>query len=204
MSYNEQLRRIENLLYWLDANAKHAIELDESFKYPAHNARVREYIKGTGNARFYGICLRSIYFELVMTLMRIHDSYERDTACFSSLLKLITRDFVSKFKDKTNRNILININRVNINYKLLSGSHVMGKLKTVRHNMYAHTGTKFNREQVAAYGDAERLLEKTLLMLNDINIAIYGKPEPYDRISRIWAKYSREFWDNYINRQAAS
>ena len=204
MDYDEQSRRIRTSLYWLDVNAKHAIELHESFKYPAYNERVREYIRGTRNARYYDICLKSIYFEFIMTLMRMYDSYERDTACFSRLFKLLTRDFVSKFKNNTDINIESIIRKANDDYKILNGSHIMGKLKAVRHNMYAHTGTKFNRKQVAAYGDAEKLLDKTLPILNELNVAIYGKPEPYDRISSIWGEYSREFWDKYINREAAS
>jgi len=85
MEYNQLLEKVEQSLAWLDANARHAIECQETFTFPAYDASIRKLIKGTNKVRCYKICLDAIYFDFVMTLMRMHDSYERDTVCFKKL-----------------------------------------------------------------------------------------------------------------------
>lgn len=198
MDYDQQLRNIKNGLYWLDVNAKHAIELRESFKYPAYDDKLREFIRGTNNVRYYDICLKAIYFEFIMTLMRMHNSYEKDTACFSNVFKLLSRTFVKHFESNCGRAISDLTEKASTDYENLKGSHIFGSLKIVRHNMFAHTGIKFNRKQVAHYGYAEKLIDKTLPILNALNVAIYGKPEPYDKISGFWKGYAMDFWNNFM------
>ena len=71
MEYNELLKKVEQGLFWLDANARHAIELRGTFTFPAYDVSIRALIKGTNKVRCYKICLDAIYFEFVMTLMRM-------------------------------------------------------------------------------------------------------------------------------------
>lgn len=200
MNYNELLKKIEQGLFWLDANARHAIELQETFDFPAHDASIWALIKGTRKVRCYKVCLDAIYFEFVMTLMRMYDSYERDTICFKRLFEYLSDDFVKDFQAKTRRKVEAEIQFAGKEFKSLNGSHLVGQLRKVRNNMFAHTSTDFSRSQVAKYGHAEKLLERTLPMLNDLNSSIGGKAEPYDKIRENWKKYAMEFWQNLLSK----
>ena len=162
MEYNELLQKVEQGLFWLDANARHALELQETFTFPAYDTSIRALIKETNKLRCYKICLDAIYFEFVMTLMRMYDSYERDTVCFKTLFEYLSDKFVQDFEAKTRRKVNSEIQLAGKEFKSLSGSHLVGRLRTVRNNMFAHTSSNFSRNQVAKYGHAEKLLERTL------------------------------------------
>ncbi len=200
MNYNELLKKVEQGLFWLDANARHAIELQETFDFPAHDVSIRGLIKGTNKVRCYKICLDAIYFEFVMTLMRMYDSHERNTICFKTLFEYLSDDFVHDFGAKTQKKVESEIQSARKEFKSLNGSHLVGRLRKVRNNMFAHTSPNFSRNQVAKYGHAEKLLERTLPMLNSLNSAIGGKAEPYDKIKEYWKKYAREFWQTLLSK----
>jgi len=194
MQYNQLLKQVKQGLFWLDANARHAIELQETFTFPAYDQSIRSLIKGTNKVRCYKVCLEAIYFEFVMTLMRMYDSYESDTICFKRLFEYLSAEFVHDFEAKTQKKVQSEIQSARKEFKGLDGSHLLSRLRTVRNKMFAHTSPAFNRNQVAKYGQAEELLKRTLAMLNSLNSAIGGKPEPYDKIKEYWKGYSKEFW----------
>ena len=199
MEYNQLVIKIDQSLYWLNANAIHAIELKETFSFPAYDRSIRELIKETKKVHCYKICFDAIYFEFIMTLMRMYDSYEYDTVCFKKLSEYFTDDFLQQYEKNSQRDVRIEIESALKEFQSLKGSHLIGKLKTVRHNMFAHTSINFNRNQVAEYGDPEKLLEKTLPILNSLNFAFRNKREPYDEISTLWKGYANDFWKDLIN-----
>jgi len=201
IEYSQLFEKVEQSLVWLDANARHAIECQETFTFPAYNAGIRELIKGTKKVRCYKICLDAIYFEFIMTLMRMYDNYKSDnTICFKNLFEYLTDDFIHNFEIKTQTHVKSKIQAARDEFKSLNGSHLVGRLKTVRHNMYAHTSANFKRNQVAEYGYAEKLLERTLPMLNNVNAAVRGKVQPYDKIRKYWKSYAVEFWQTLLNK----
>jgi hypothetical protein len=112
----------------------------------------------------------------------MYDSYERDTVCFKTLFEYLSNDFVQDFEAKTRRKVESEIQSARKEFKSLDGSHLLGRLGTVRNNMFAHTSPNVDRNQVATYGHAENLLKRILPMLNSLNSAIGGKAEPYDKI----------------------
>lgn len=198
MNYNEILEKVEQGLAWLDANARHAIECQETFAFPAYDTSIRKIIEGTNKVRCYNICLEAVYYDFIMSLMRMYDSYERDTVCFKNLFEYLTDDFVQAFENQSQRKINTAIRLARNVFQSINGSHLIGRLKTVRHNMLAHTSINFNRNQIAKYGDAEKLLERTLPMLNKLNSAIRDKAEPYDNIRNYWKGYAIEFWQTML------
>jgi hypothetical protein len=199
MRYNQSLDKVHESLSWLNANARHAIELQETFTFPAYDRSIRESIKGTDKVRCYKICMVALYFEFIMALMRMYDSYERDTASFKTLFGYLSNDFIHRFEARTQRKVKSEIQSALNEYKKLKGSHFWGRLKTVRDNMFAHTSTNFNRRQIAEYGHTEKLLAKTLPMLNSLNLAIRGRTEPFDKIGAYWKAFAIEFWQDTIN-----
>lgn len=198
MHYNESLSKIRESLLWVNANAKHAIELRETFSFPAYDESIRKKIKGTYKVYCYKICMIALYFELVMALMRMFDNSD-DTASFKTLFGYLSDEFINYFETETNRKVKSEIQSALIDYNKLNGSHLVGRLKTVRHNMYAHTSMNFNKKQIAEYGYAEKLLDKTLPMLNKINLTILGKSEPFDKLSIDWKLYASDFWQSILN-----
>ncbi|MFH2092287.1 MAG: hypothetical protein ABIJ31_07980 [Pseudomonadota bacterium] len=198
MEYDETLKYVEKNLYWLNVNARHAIELQETFSFPANDEGLRESIKNTNKVRCYKVCLEAIYFEYVMTIMRMYDSYQRDVMCFQGLFRGLSEEFIKEYELKTNKSIKAAISSVFDNYQKLNGSHLVSGLRKVRHKLYAHTASDFNRNQFGKYGDAEKLLSKSLKLLNSINLAIWSREEPFEKLPKYWTKYSQEFWQNII------
>jgi len=197
--YDRRLNKVKLSLAWLNANATHAIELCESFTFPAHDSSLRKTIEVTNNNRCYKAYLEAIYFEFIMTLMRMYDNYKSDdTICFEKIFQYLSADFVHDFENKSQRKVKNKIQSVLIDYKSLNNSHLVARLKTVRDRMFAHTSAAFNRSQVAKYGYAEELLEKTLPMLNNLNSAFHDKVEPFDTIRKYWKGYATTFWKTFL------
>lgn len=194
MEYDKALKAVDKNLYWLNANAKHAIELQETFSYPAYDTSVRELIKDMNKGRCYKVCLEAIYFEYIMTLMRMYDSYQADVICFERLFECLTDDFIHEFEKFNQRNIKTSIDESFAEYKKLKGSHLVSRLTTIRHKMYAHTAANFDSNQFAEYGHAEELLSKTLPMLNSVINSIWNKEEQYEKLIQYWKNCALEFW----------
>jgi len=195
MEYDQIIRKVGVRLLWLNANARHAIELKETFTFPAYNPALRKIIKGGNLVRCYKVYLDAIYFEFIMTLMRMYDTYKSDdTVCFDKLFCYLSAEFIQEIENKTQRRIKSKIHSAQKEYTNLKDSHLIARLKTVRNKMFAHTSANFDKRQVARYGYAEQLLEKTLPMLNNLNSAILGNVEPFDSISKYWKGYAKEFW----------
>ena len=197
MQHSKSLSKINENLSWLNSNAKHAIELKETFSFPAYDESIREKIKGTYKVYCYKHCMFALYFELIMSIMRMFDNYE-DTASFKTLFGYLSDEYISYYESKSNRKIKSEIKLALNDYNKLNGSHLVARLKTVRHNMFAHTSMNFNKNQIAEYGYAEKLLDKTLPMLNNLNLIILEKSEPFDKISASWKLYAVEFWQSII------
>lgn len=198
MKYNESLNNIRKSLSSLNENAKRSIEFRETFSFPAYDKSIRDKIKGTSKVYCYSSCMIALYFELVMALMRMFDN-NKETASFKTLFEYLSDDFIKEFETKTSKKVRREIKSALNDYNKLSSSHWLGRLKTVRHKMVAHTSINFNKKQGAKYGYAEKLLDETLPILNKLNFAILGKAEPFDKLSVNWKLYATEFWQSSID-----
>ena len=198
-TFEKSLNKIDQCLFWLNPNAKHAIELKETFSYPAYNDELRNSIKGTNAVRVYKICLESIYFEFIMTLMRMYDSYEKETACFKNLFNKINENFIESYEKEKNTKIKEELNSIVHDYNNLKGSHLVSRLTTVRNKHFGHTATNFNSNQFADYGHADELLDKTLPLLNRLNKIFSNRIEPFESITNHWKGFSSEFWEKFRN-----
>jgi hypothetical protein len=105
MRYSQSLNKVNEGLLWLNANARYAIEPRKTFTFPAYDLSIHESIKGTDEIRCYKICLFAIYFEFIMILIRMYDSYERDTVSFKTLFGYLSNDFIYNFEKETHRKV---------------------------------------------------------------------------------------------------
>lgn len=200
MTFEKSLEKIDQCLFWLNPNARHAIELKETFTYPAYNVELRNSIKGPGDVRVYKICLESLYFEFVMILMRMYDNSEEETACLKNLFNEINDHFIESFQKHKSTDIKEELNSAIDEFKEINGSHLVSRLKTVRHKHFAHAAIKFNSNQFADYGHAEELLNKTLPLLNRLNKIFRNNLEPFEQITKYWKGYSSEFWMKFKSK----
>jgi len=198
-TYEKSLKKINQCLFWLNPNAKHAIELKETFSYPAYNDELRNSLNGTNAVLVYKVRLESIYFEFIMTLMRMYDSYEKETACFKNLFNEINENFIESYEKDKNIKIKGELKSIVHYFNNLKGSHLVSRLTTVRNKLFAHTATNFNSNQFAEYGHAEELLEKTLPLLHRLNKLFSNRIEPFESIIDHWKGFSSEFWKKFVN-----
>jgi hypothetical protein len=200
MNYKQIFKKIEQCLFWLNLNIRNAIELKEMFTCAANDKSLHMSIKGTKVVRGYNVNLKALYFEYVMTLMRIFDAYERDTASLKNIFVYLHEDdFIKTFEKKSQRDISQRIKEAEQNYKALKGSHYLARLSTVRNKLFAHTTTEFNRNELADYNHADELLIKTIPIIQDLHLVIYDKEESYDKFSEYWKGYAAKYWTTIRN-----
>jgi hypothetical protein len=156
---------------------------------------LRDSIKGTNKLRCYNVYIKSVYYELVMTLTRMYDQRnEPGDVCFKRLFELLSDDFIKELETQTTKQIKAKIKSAFNDYKYLNGSHYLSRLRIIRHKRFAHTSFNFDKRQLPKYGDAERLLHKTLLMLNKIDTAVRDNTIDYEEYGLFWNSYAVEFW----------
>lgn len=199
MNFDQSIKKINQCLFWLDLNIRNAIELKEMFTFAAYDNSLHTSIQGTNVVRGFNVTLKALYFEFVMTLMRIFDTYERDTASLKNVFTYLNEDdFIKTFEKKTQREIAQIITKAEQQYNAVKGSHFVARLNTVRNKLYAHTATEFNKNELADYNHAEELLNKTIPILQDLHLAIDDKGKSYDKFSDYWKDYAVDFWRNLL------
>lgn len=57
-------------------------------------------------------------------------------------------------------------------FKKLKGSHLLARLRSIRNQLFAHTTIEQKWDNPAQYGDAEKLLEKTIQFVSRLNSAV--------------------------------
>jgi len=202
MNYEDKWNYINDCLGDIVNNAEHAVRLKESFIYPAYDSKIRYTINGTRNAVFYGLCLNSIYFEYIMTLMRMYDDNEIDTSSFGNVIILLDKDFIKEYEQSYLRNISDNVNRAIIKYNGIKNSHYYAGIKMLRNKYLAHTATNILSNRMAKYGYADKILDESICILNILNEAFRRNRSDYVPIGRVYRRLSMEFWDNFVKNNA--
>ena len=163
MKYDQIHKKVALRLDWLNSNARHAIILRETFTVPAYDSAIRKIIAGTNRVRCYKVYLDAVYFEFIMTLMRMYDGYKSDdTACFEKLFECLSNDVIQNIESESRRRVKSKIKLAVKEYSSLKNSDLVASLKTVRNKMYAHTSTNFNQNLVAKYGFPRTIAEKNI------------------------------------------
>jgi hypothetical protein len=55
-----------------------------------------------------------------------------------------------------------------------------------------------NKNQIAEYGDAEKLLEKSLAILDNLNSLILDKTAHSSDAHEFWRKSAEKFWEPFL------
>ena len=202
MEYKPKWNYVNAYLGNIVNNAEHAVRLKESFIYPAYDTKISQTINGTRNSVFYGLCLESIYFEYIMTLMRMYDGKEIDTSSFGNIMVLLDNDFIAEYEQRHSRNIRDNVNIAIIKYNGIINSHLYAGIKMLRNKYLAHTAINLSNNRVAKYGYADKILDESICILNLLTEAFRRKRGDYEPIGRVYHRFSMEFWGNFIKNNA--
>lgn len=87
----DDLEKVQSILKKLNGNVLNAIALNELHSSSAFEARVSDRFDNTIEAYAFNQITWSLFFELVMTLMRIYDPGKSDAASLHALFKLLNR-----------------------------------------------------------------------------------------------------------------
>jgi hypothetical protein len=85
-------------------------------------------------------------------------------------------------------------------FKKLKGSHLLGRLRSVRNELFAHTAIERTRNNPARYGDAEDLLEQTMRFVIGLNSAVRSVHCTYREHIQMWLGHADCFWQTVVQK----
>jgi hypothetical protein len=79
-------------------------------------------------------------------------------------------------------------------FEVLQGNHLLGRLETIRDELFAHKAIVRNFNNPAKYGDAEELLVKTCSFVTRLNKAVIRLVSTYEHTQATWQEHAESFW----------
>ncbi len=228
----EKADKAVEILKLVDGNVRHAFKLQSYFCCAAYNDEVKKRFDQNEAAPGYNQILDSLYFELIMTLVRLFDNIhekksDQNTASIPKLMSLLSETEVVAMLQlrSVQRKVLTGDLKLELksfdldflkrldaeaiqsaynetsqifglfqNYEKLKGSHLLGRLRTVRNELFAHTAIERNRNNPARYGDAEKFLEKTAIFVASLNSSVKSLHNDYKDEIEKWQEHAKYFW----------
>jgi hypothetical protein len=83
----------------------------------------------------------------------------------------------------------------------LKGSHLLGRLRSVRNEFFAHTAIDRNQNNSSRYGDAEELLDTTAAYTRRLNAAVRRLHCDYSEHEKMWTEHADAFWRKTIHTE---
>ena len=235
MTAPEKADKACRILELIDSNILHAMKIKAYFCRSAYNDDVRNYFDQSKAAPGYTQIVNSLYFELILTIVRSYDDLNDDkhsenTASLPELMKLLSQSAViaelqtrSEQRKAPPRELLISdreffdqlsaeakaaaqaeaaetIALVN-EFAQLKGNHYLGRLRSIRHELFAHTAIERNQNNAARYGDAEKILEKTVRFVSRLNSAVRSRHWDYQSHIDTWQEYAGYFWQKVLAKE---
>lgn len=239
MTAQEKADKACKILELIDRNIRHALKIQAYFCRAAYEADVRTYFNQTKAAPGFNQIVDSLYFELILTIVRSYDDikddkYSDNTASLPELIKLLSqssviaelqtrseqrkapkgplenellasdRDFLEKLKKDATHASQAETSEIFVlvkEFEQLKGNHLLGRLRSIRHELLAHIAIERNRNNAARYGDAEDLLEKTYRFVSRLNSAIINLHWDYQSHIKTWQEHADIFWSKVIGKE---
>lgn len=239
MTAQEKADKACRILELIDSNVRHALKIQAYFCRAAYNDDVGKYFDQSKAATGYNLIVDSLYFELILTIVRAYDDlkeekHSENTASLPELNKLLSQssviaelqtrseqrkapkgllekdlgrpdpDFLDKLK--TNAKLAAQSETSEIfalvkEFEQLKGSHLLGRLRSIRHELLAHIAIERNQNNAARYGDAEELLEKTTRFVSRLNSAIRNLHWDYQSHIDTWQEHAEFFWQKVLEKE---
>lgn len=238
MTAGEKAEKAIRILEFIDGNVRHALKLRAYFCRAAYRDDVKTYFDQSKAAPGYNQAVDSLYFELIMTLVRLYDDlpdqkHAENTASIPELIGILSqteiiaelqarstqrktpkdqlekelessdKDFLEKLKADARRLVQGETSEIFClltEFKKLKGSHLLGRLRSVRNELFAHTAIDRNRNNSARYGDAEDLLEQTMRFVSRLNSAVRSVHCTYQEHIQMWLEHADCFWQAVAQR----
>lgn len=83
----------------------------------------------------------------------------------------------------------------------LQGSHLVARLRSIRHELFAHTAIERSQNNKARYGDAEELLTKTKTLVSGFNARVRRIDNDYSGVVSTWEEHADLFWRRATNKE---
>ena len=235
MTAQEKADKACKILEMIDSNIRHALKIQAYFIRSAYKDDVRKYFDQSKAAPGYNQIVNSLYFELILTIVRSYDDLNEDkhsdnTASLPELMKLLSQSIVvaelqtrSELRKTPQKDLLTYdptfLDQLRENAKVsaqsetseiialvqeftqLKGNHHLSRLRSLRHELLAHTAIERNQNNPARYGDAEELLKKTTDLVCRLNSAIRSLHGDYQSHINIWREHAEYFWQKVLEKE---
>lgn len=227
-SLEEKVRLAKQMTELLINDLDEAVAISAVHNRAAFSKDVPGGFSGRYEAHGYNVVLYSLHVALVMSLMRIFDNHEENTASLSKLSEIlddeevisalaeetkashrsrlkhyegppISEEFLEEVRERTyaeyaNKRVQIIREALNTFKAAVKGHHIRQRLTNLRNERYAHTAIEKKAQQTALWGDADKLLELTITVVEKFRVAVlyssYGREDGL----KIWNFYASTFW----------
>lgn len=238
MTAGEKAEKGIRILEIIDGNVRHALRLKEYFCRAAYRDEVKTHFNQSKAASGYNQAIDALYFELIMTLVRLYDDlpdqkHAENTASIPELIGLLSqtevvaelqarseqrktpkdqlekelessnKDFLEKLKADARRSAQAETSEIFglLNeFKKLKGSHLLGRLRSVRNELFAHTAIERTRNNPARYGDAEEFLKQTMQFVSLLNSAVRNVLCTYQEHIQLCVEQADFFWQAVVQK----
>lgn len=179
-------------------HAKGAYDQDVTAKY-----------NNTNEAWGYNVLMTSVFFELVMILMRLWDD-RKDVLSLPRAKSIVTDDSFTKWFIEQERErsktfspnlreeiIRAYLEKFHCAYDAAKGHHSKSRLRDLRNQLFAHNADQ-KVGQTAKYGYADELIEMTIPVAETINIVARSHEFHGKEFVEEWSKRADDFWTTSI------
>lgn len=83
----------------------------------------------------------------------------------------------------------------------LKGSHLVQRIRTIRHELFAHIAIDRNQNNPVLYGDTEELIKETTQLLVRLNTAARNLHCSYQEHNHTWQEHADFFWRSVIGHE---
>lgn len=226
------------ILEIVDDNVRHALMLRAYFCRAAYHDDVKTHFDQSRAAPGYNQVVDSLYFELIMTLVRLYDDLPEDkhaqnVASLPELMALLAQaevvgefqarseklkypkgefekelqsydtDFLMKLRANATNSAQAETSQIFAligEFNKLKGSHLIARLRTIRHELFAHTAIERTRNNPPHYGDAEELLDKTTRFVAQLNSAVRSLHCTYEEHIQTCQEQADYFWTYVVGK----
>lgn len=196
MMCKEEIRKVIEILI---EETKLAIALKNMCTKLISNKEFSEAFNNTYEAHGFNLIRDSLTYTLVLTIMRLYDSLDREDTCSLKYLFERILDSDKKIEDAVENSVCFK--QAKREYKEIKASHLIARTKAMRHHFIAHKALSTGKEKFPQYQDLYDIVDNTTSLINNLSIGVCGCSLGLEDLDKHWQCYALKLCESMIRGQ---
>jgi len=191
----QRLNKAEKILVTVSAELIRAISLQAMLARCANERDILNTLNHSREAFGFVTVRNAIHRDLTVTLLTVLERGQKRSACIPRLLEIASDPrVVELMKNSTARDdVEDRIDRAERGFAQLETDGMLKSLRKLRDKVIAHVEVP-PVAHGAKYGDADRVLERTIPIFQDLSVVILDREYQLDGEQRFWRQNADSFW----------